>query len=80
MTKTGYRGTDFSMGPAKETGVTSMGKYPESGPHTDVFDLPRGVFGFSKDEFEFNNATNGVSKEFILNQVGQTLQGFFERV
>ena len=57
---------------------TSKGKYSDSGPSYVVFDFNGDCFDFSEDWFDFNDITHGLSEEFLLNSMGQRLQGYFQ--
>ena len=66
------------MGPTVEMGKTSKGNYFDSGPSSVECDFNEESFELSKDEFDFDVASHRLSEEFILNQVGQRLQGYFQ--
>ena len=67
----------FLWGPAVEMGETSKGNFFDSGLSLVECDFNGEGFELSENDFDLDVASNGLSEEFILNQVGQKLQGYF---
>ena len=66
---------DIHMGLVVEMGETFMGNYSNSGPSSAECDFNGEGFELNEDEFDLDIASHGLSKESILNLVGQRPQG-----